>query len=151
MRLLSQAQTGLAGYIKFCIVGGSGLFVDMMVLHLLLSSEAFGTNITVAKVVAAECALVNNFVWNELWTFRSRVDQASRTSKFLLIRFLGFQAICALGIFASAVILNLLVYVMGLNVYFSNFIAIICVSIFNFWLCARFNWRPVNCENNSQQ
>jgi hypothetical protein len=57
-------------YVKFCIVGGSGLVVDMVVLYLAGSSECLGLDQTLSKVIAAEVAMVNNFLWNDTWTFR---------------------------------------------------------------------------------
>jgi dolichol-phosphate mannosyltransferase len=58
-------------FVKFCLVGGSGVFVDMGVLFLLADPRMLGLNIALSKICAAEIALINNFIWNELWTFRS--------------------------------------------------------------------------------
>jgi dolichol-phosphate mannosyltransferase len=61
----------LVQFVKFCLVGGSGVFVDMGMLFLLADPKCLGLNLTLSKVLAAETALANNFLWNELWTFRS--------------------------------------------------------------------------------
>jgi hypothetical protein len=52
------------------MVGGSGLLVDMGVLYLLADVSRLGLNITMSKICAAEVAMISNFIWNELWTFR---------------------------------------------------------------------------------
>jgi len=57
-------------FIKFCCVGGSGVVVDMAVLALLADPRFLGWNVLLSKVCAAEAAMINNFIWNELWTFR---------------------------------------------------------------------------------
>ena len=57
-------------YVKFCLVGGSGLVVDMLVLHLFASPGWLAWNLTLSKVIAAEVAMFNNFLWNDGWTFR---------------------------------------------------------------------------------
>src|SRR5882724_4555189 len=61
-------------FTKFCLVGGSGLFVDMGILYLLADPGCLRLNVTVSKIAAAEIAMINNFVWNEFWTFRKRPD-----------------------------------------------------------------------------
>src|SRR5438067_1597346 len=60
----------LRRYAQFCIVGGSGVILDMGVLYLLADPSTLGWNLTLSKVIAAEVAIFNNFLWNELWTFR---------------------------------------------------------------------------------
>src|SRR5262249_4015033 len=62
----------LKQFLKFCIVGTSGLIVDMSVLALLTTPSLVGLGVTPGKVCAAETALINNFIWNELWTFKRR-------------------------------------------------------------------------------
>src|SRR6266576_1156244 len=83
-------------FVMFCIVGGTGVFVDMGVLFLLADPHMLGWGLSVSKALAAETALVSNFVWNDLWTFRDiAVNQlgwrarASRFGKFNLICLVG--------------------------------------------------------------
>ncbi len=39
-------------------------------MMLLASPATLGWDLTLSKVIAAEVALINNFAWNEVWTFR---------------------------------------------------------------------------------
>src|SRR5256885_17093886 len=64
-------------FVKFCLVGGSGTMVDMGVLFLLADPRMLGWNVTISKLCAAEIALLSNFTWNELWTFKSLVANRS--------------------------------------------------------------------------
>ena len=75
MRSIAEMGVGEAGslfrrYGKFCVVGGSGVLVDMAVLGLV--AGVLGWNLSVAKVLAAETAIVNNYTWNDRWTFWGR-------------------------------------------------------------------------------
>ena len=126
-------------YAQFCAVGASGVLVDMGVLHLLAASALMGLNLSLSKAVAAEVALVNNFVWNELWTFRGLGAAGWRPR---CARLLKFNLICLAGIGWSVLLLNLQVKGLGWNLYLANLLAIVLVSLWNFWLNWRFGWDP---------
>jgi dolichol-phosphate mannosyltransferase len=146
-------------FIKFCLVGGSGVFVDMGILYLLADPSRLGGNITLSKICAAEVAMINNFIWNELWTFkasslsssteeragvrsRAAIRQSkieNRTSK-IAGRFLLFNAICGIGIGLAVLLLHLFHTWLGWNLYLSNFLAIILVTLWNFRMNAQFTW-----------
>jgi putative flippase GtrA len=127
----------LIQFIKFCFVGGSGVVVDMSILALLADPEFLGWNIILSKIIAAETAMTNNFIWNELWTFRSTGFLESRS---VLRRFLVFNAICAAGIGLAILLLYIFHSGFGLNLYVANLIAIVLVTLWNFGMNARFNW-----------
>jgi len=124
--------------IKFCLVGGSGVGVDMMVLYLLGDKMMFGLNLTVAKICSAEAAMLNNFVWNELWTFRY---EAGRQEGGVVGRLVRFHAICGVGIGLAVVLLRLFTDTFGISLYCANLLAIILVTFWNFIMNAFFNWR----------
>ena len=128
----------LKRYVKFCAVGGTGVAVDMCAVWLMASTAMLEWNLSVSKVVASEVALINNFAWNELWTFR---EVGARTGwRERGVRFLKFNLICAAGIGFSVILLNVQVYVLGWNAYLANFIAIVVVSGWNFLLNFRYGW-----------
>lgn len=54
--------------VKFSIVGLSGIAVNEGFLWLFVSE--FGLNKIVANLPATELAILNNFLWNDIWTFR---------------------------------------------------------------------------------
>lgn len=138
-------------YAKFCLVGASGMGVDMLLLHFLNSPAWLGWNLAWSKALAAEAALLNNFVWNEIWTFRGLAgavpqgggDGAGRALarwRARLWRLAKFNLICLAGIGWSVLLLYLQVYGLGWNVYLSNFIAIVLVSFWNFGLNLTVGW-----------
>ncbi|MHB8522300.1 MAG: GtrA family protein [Limisphaerales bacterium] len=59
-------------YARFCIVGGTGVGVDMAMIWLLASPALLNWNLSLSKIIAAEVAIVNNFAWNEVWLGRAQ-------------------------------------------------------------------------------
>jgi len=127
-------------YAQFCIVGGGGIAVDMGFIWLLAGKNMLGWNLTLSKVVAAEVAIFNNFLWNDLWTFQGMGAERSRWLP-RLIRFGKFNLICLAGIGFSVLLLNVQVYLLNVNVYLANFISIMLVSVWNFLMNLRFGWK----------
>src|ERR1039458_9030428 len=66
----SSPILALRRYLRFGLVGTSGVAVDMAVLFILADPWMLGLNLSLSKVLAAEIAIVGNFTLNELWTFR---------------------------------------------------------------------------------
>lgn len=108
----------LAKYLKFCLVGGSGVLVDMGMLHVLHAPGWLGWDLSLSKALAAETALISNFVWNELWTFRSTAVPAGWRAR--LGRLARFNLICLAGIGWSVLLVNLFARGLGWNVYLAN-------------------------------
>lgn len=85
---------------KFLMVGLSGTVVNLGLLWFLVQ---LGLNHLVADVLATEVSIINNFIWNELFTFRK---QATNEKTALWSRFLRFQcvtsitALLTLGLFS---------------------------------------------------
>ena len=141
MPLLNQERWPLAvRYVKFCLVGASGVLVDLAVLYLLVSPQPSPLRLSLSKAVAAEMAILNNFTWNELWTFRSSAAQP-RTLAGLAQRLLRFNVISLSGVLLNVALLNAQVYLLHWNLYVANLLAIGLVSIWNFALSARFGWK----------
>jgi dolichol-phosphate mannosyltransferase len=157
-------------FVKFCLVGGGGTLVDMGVLYLLADPKTLALNVALSKVCAAEVALVNNFVWNELWTFngcgrgrtrhsvRAGLDGgksgAQRTdAPYLrssrLRRFVFFNGICGIGIVFAVLLLHLFHTLLGWNLYLSNLLTIVLVTLWNFGMNARFNWQCAPMQSPS--
>jgi dolichol-phosphate mannosyltransferase len=126
---------------KFAAVGLSGVLVDMGALYLLSDPHALGLGLTRSKVLAAELAIVNNFVWNDAWTFGD-VARRQGSGAARLKRFFKFNAICAMGLVLSVLLLNLQVGVLGMNRYVANGVSIALVTMWNFWMNKTFSWAP---------
>ena len=126
-------------YAQFCMVGGSGVVVDMAIIWLLADPNLLHWDLTLSKVIAAETAIFNNFIWNDVWTFRG-LARSGNIPVERLSRFGKFNLICVAGIGLSVLLLNVQVYWLNMNVYLANFSSIVLVSVWNFLMNMRFGW-----------
>jgi dolichol-phosphate mannosyltransferase len=130
-------------FIRFGLVGLSGVVVDMGMLYLLHSAASplgLGWGLTRSKVIASELAILNNFFWNDRWTFRDMAGGQRSVGQWAK-RFLKFNLICLLGLGLNVLTLNLLFNLFGINAYVANLIAIVLVTFWNFWINLKLNWR----------
>lgn len=126
-------------YVRFCLVGGSGVAVDMAVIWLLADPASLGWNLSLSKVIAAEVAICNNFLWNDVWTFCGLAGGAGGW-RGRAVRFGKFNLICSAGIGWSVLLLQVQVAWLGMNVYLANLISIVAVSVWNFGMNLKFGW-----------
>jgi dolichol-phosphate mannosyltransferase len=127
-------------FIRFGLVGLTGVFVDMAFLYLLSDPAALGWGLTRSKIIAAELAIINNFIWNDRWTFGD-LSARQRGWNKRWKRFLKFNLICLAGLILNVLLLNLLFNGLGINRYLANFIAIAIVTVWNFWVNLKLSWR----------
>lgn len=125
-------------FIRFGLVGFSGVFVDLTVFYLLRTVLGFG--LTRSTIISAEVAIFNNFLWNDLWTFGD-VSQRQQQTGQRLKRLLKFNIICLAGVVLQALIVNLLFNVLGINEYLAKLMAIAAVTLWNFWINMKLSWR----------
>ncbi|HWZ89374.1 MAG TPA: glycosyltransferase [Polyangiaceae bacterium] len=134
-------------FLKFCLVGGSGVLVDMGLLYLLSDPHALGMGLTRSKILAAETAILTNFLLNDVWTFRDLTGK--RPGGWPRVRrFLGFNAICSFGLALNVLLLNLLFNFAKVDRYVANAIAIVAVTGWNYWLNRKLNWAPLSVTSD---
>lgn len=139
-------STGVLGqipfgrFLRFGLVGLSGVFVDMMILYLLSDSTTLALPLTRSKIIAGEIAIFNNFLWNDAWTFAD-VSMQQREWRQRLKRFVKFNVICLAGLVLNVVVLNIVFNFIVPNRYIANLIAIAVATIWNFWVNLKLSWR----------
>ena len=75
-------------FIKFGIVGASGMLVHFSVLYLF--KEVVGLNPFLANTIGFVTAATTNYILNRIWTFRSQEKQvAVEYLKFILVSIIG--------------------------------------------------------------
>lgn len=75
-------------FIKFGIVGASGMVVHFGVLYLF--KEVVGLNPFLANTIGFVTAATTNYILNRIWTFRSQEKQvAVEYLKFILVSVIG--------------------------------------------------------------
>jgi dolichol-phosphate mannosyltransferase len=134
-----------SSFVRFCIVGASGTLLDTAMLFLLSDPRTLGWNLLGSKVIAAELALTNNFIWNDLWTF-GKVSRRQSGFRQRFRRFLKFNLLCSVGIILNLIILDIGVKVFHINRYIANLSAILIVTFWNYNTNRKLSWRTAAKE-----
>jgi putative flippase GtrA len=119
-------------FLKFGVVGGSGVFVDFGITWLL--KERFKMNAYVANSTGFVCAVISNFVLNRIWTFQNHDPDVA-------VQFGKFAAIAAIGLLMNNGIIYLLTERFKTNFYVAKLIATGVVMIWNFWANITFTFK----------
>lgn len=115
-------------WFKFNLVGVLGMAVQLSALGLL--NRCLPGRYFVTTALALELTLLHNFAWHIRFTWRDRRDQSPRLMQ--LVRFhLSNGLFSALG---NLSLVWLLVRRAHLPLLLSNFTAILCCSLVNFYL-----------------
>lgn len=95
----------LKRFLKFAVVGGSGVFVNLGIYFLLtrptgLVESLWGRNL--AYAISVELSILSNFLLNDRWTFRDRCDGVSFRHRFLRFHVVsGVGFLINWGVFAA--------------------------------------------------
>jgi putative flippase GtrA len=112
-------------FLKFCTVGFSGMVIDFGTTWLL--KEKFKINKYIANSCGFILAASSNFILNRIWTFDNHRPQ-------IVYQYFSFVGIAVIGLLLN----NLIVYIfadkMKWNFYFSKFVAVGIVTLWNFGL-----------------
>lgn len=138
-------------FIKFGIVGASGVVVNLTVLHLgheylFNAIEAGYKKPYLSLALAIALATLNNFTWNRLWTWSDRqhataVEEGQRLRKRSLLAQLGQYATASwLGILLQYALTLWLTH-LGLHYLIANVTAIVIASVSNFIANDRWTFR----------
>jgi dolichol-phosphate mannosyltransferase len=147
---LRMAMLWRTPFFKFCLVGLTGVVVDMGLLYLLSDPSTLHLGLTRSKIIASETALISNFALNEIWTFREAAAGNAGVAARLR-RFLVFNLICSVGLALNVVILNVLFNYSGMNRYLANGLAIVAVTGWNYFLNRKLNWTPMRVASEAQR
>lgn len=150
-------QLPIGKFLRFGIVGFSGVFVDLIIFYLLRTGLGWG--FWPSQVIAIEAAIVNNFLWNDAWTFAD-VSKQQKGLSDRLKRLYKFNSVCLLGAVLQSVLIKgmlLLPFVTRLpgvaqqftqaswtenaHEYAAKIVAIALVTLWNFWLNLKLSWK----------
>jgi len=120
-------------FLKFCIVGASGVVVNQGMLYLaqeylFTAIHPPGTRLNASLTLAILCAGINNFYWNRRWTWGDLRHYYS--SKPLLVQFGQYALAVWLGVVVQVVVTKVLV--VWVHYLFANLVAIGLGSVLNF-------------------
>jgi putative flippase GtrA len=110
-------------FLKFCAVGFSGMAIDFGITWLLKEK------LKINKYIANSCGFIlaasSNYILNRIWTFESH--RAQIASEYFL-----FVGIAGIGLLLNNIIVYILSDRLKWNFYFSKFVAVGIVTIWNF-------------------
>jgi len=122
--------------LRFGLVGLSGILVNMGLLYAL--TEVAGLYYLVSAAIAIELSIVNNFVLNDVWTFRSTKNLRFERN---LRRFWSFQAVSMAGLAVNMGVLYLLADVAGVYYLAANLAGIFIAFAWNYTANRHYTWR----------
>lgn len=109
-------------FVKFCIIGAGNTLINLAVLYFLTS--IFGWYYLLSEILAFTAGTVNSFVWNSVWTFKSRTRHVRKYFKFLAIN------VVSLGV--NLLILYLLTNLLEVHYLLSELVASFASLVVNF-------------------
>lgn len=115
----------LQNFIKFCVVGASGVFIDLGVTF--VCKEWFKFNKYVANALGFMLAASSNFLLNRWWTFQSSNPEVST-------QYIKFITISLVGLMMNSLIIYILNDKLKFNFYLSKIGAIGTVTFWNFFM-----------------
>ncbi len=122
--------------VKFGLVGGWGIVVNMLLLWFL--TEAAGLYYLLSSMVAIEISLVNNYVLNDMWTWR---DRGKAGKKEYFKRMGQYHLTAAAAALVNISLLWVLTEVFGIYYLVSNALGILCGTALNFFVNDRWTFK----------
>ncbi|MGC1393678.1 MAG: glycosyltransferase family 2 protein [Coleofasciculaceae cyanobacterium] len=132
----------IARFFRFGLVGFSGVFVDLLVFYLL---DQWGLGLARSTIISAEFAIINNFLWNDFWTFGD-IARRQPGKRQRLKRLIKFNIVCLAGVILQALIVSFLFDFLNINKYAAKLMAIVVVTLWNFWLNLKLSWRVTDVD-----
>ena len=126
-----------ARFLKFSIVGGSGVIVNMGMLYFLTEFADF--YYLVSSLIAIEVSILCNFALNDLWTWGDRKRQTQRPYLERMARYNLSAAVS--GFLGNFVIMTILTEAAGLQYLLSNFVGIGVGILLNYFLNDRWTYK----------
>lgn len=118
--------------IKFMIVGFTGIFVNIGLLYFF--TEWIGLFYLLSGIIATEISVLNNFFWNDKWTF------IGNTKHSFLEKLVNFHKISFIGILINMVMLYSLTTI-GVYYLISSIIGICIAFLWNITMNRKYTWR----------
>ena len=138
--LSSQKNQTLVRWLKFNLVGGIGIGVQLAALAVFRS--LLHLDYLVATALAVETAVIHNFLWHERFTWADRPPSRLQES---LRRWARFNAGNGLvSIVGNLLLMRLLVGAFAMNYFVANLFAITACSLVNFFLSDCFVFRSAS-------
>jgi putative flippase GtrA len=121
----------LLKFVKFSLVGFSGVFVDFGVTF--LCKEILKIQKYVANTCGFALAATTNYLMNRMWTFHS-------TNPNVMLEFTRFFIIALIGLIINLLIIWAMTGKFKVNFYVSKLVATLLVTLWNFLINAYYTF-----------
>lgn len=124
-------------FVKFAIVGGTGFIVNFISLRIF--RRVFGIEV-VAWILSTELAIISNFTFNNIWTFRSEKIEGIQK---LIAKFLQFNLTSVGALVIQSVAGPIGVGIVGAKYDFLvlGFVVAFMVLPYNYFMYNKFIWK----------
>ncbi|MDF2940137.1 MAG: hypothetical protein K0R66_779 [Gammaproteobacteria bacterium] len=119
----------------FCAVGITGVVVNLLVFALFFYGLKFDP--IISSISSSFIAMQNNFIWNDLVTWRGHGATGKR---YQLKRFVQFVSVSLVGIGLTALTLKIFL-VLGWHELLGQFSGIAIATFWNYFANSRWTWR----------
>ena len=125
-------------WIKFNVVGVLGFALQAGALFV-LTHNSHSISYLTATVLAVELAILNNFFWHQLWTWRDRPSSTVNETLRRLAKFNLTTGLVSIG--GNLIFMSILVGRLGVAIVLANLISVLVCSLLNFILADRLAFR----------
>ena len=129
-RIVHRERARLTRLGRFLVVGGTGVLVNSLALLILFQWAHL--LLIVASALSAELGIINNFYWNDRWTFKR--------TQLSLRRFARFNLVSLAGLVITTGTLWILVRQLGLYYLTANLLGIALATAWNFAANSWWTW-----------
>jgi len=133
---LMRRKGELLRFAKFCLVGLSGVLINMGLLWLL--TEFAGLFYLLSAAISIESSILSNFTLNDFFTFP---DRRLPGAKSFASRLLKFNLVSLAGLALNMGVLGLLTEVFGVYYLLSNLCGIAVATLWNYLVNTWWTWR----------
>jgi len=133
---LMKRKGELLRLVKFCLVGLSGVFVNIGLLWLL--TDIVGLFYLISAAISIESSIITNFILNNLFTFYDRTSPVPNSFSSRLMKF-NFIALVGLGL--NIGVLWLFTEVFGIYYLVSEMGGIVAATLWNYVLSTWWVWK----------
>ncbi len=135
---LSLRTGDLKRFIKYCIIGISGIFVNTFVLYFFTS--VLNIFYLLSSVIAYEVSILTNFVLNDSWTFKDMIIDGK--SHDFITRAIYYNSAMVTGAILGIFLLYILTSIFSIKyLIFSNIISIIIVFLWRYYASITMVWK----------
>jgi dolichol-phosphate mannosyltransferase len=124
-------------FVRFCMVGLSGVVVNLATLTILVS--LLRVNAILSSAIAIEMSIASNFLLNHIYTFNE--DSRSHHPRHLVSKFGKFNILSLVGAAITLTVFTVLYRYAGLYYVLAQALAIVPSVCFNYWASTTLVWK----------